>query len=107
MRASIAIGLLLGGTVAFAQAPAPAPKPAAPAPAAPAQARRPAAAARSGMAITVTTPQGATLRGVEVEILGASDRRGETNASGQISFTGMQAGAYRVRFSGGGVITFE
>src|SRR5687768_2657957 len=113
MRASIAIGLLLGGAVALAQAPAPAPapKPAAPARPAPAPApaaRRPAAPpARAGMALTVTNPLGATLAGIQVEIIGASDRSGETNASGQISFTGMQAGTYRVRFTGERVVWFE
>ena len=62
---------------------------------------------RAGMAMTVTNPQGATLPGVEVRVLGASDRSGETNDSGQISFTGMQAGNYRVRFSGPRVVSFE
>ena len=121
MRATIAIGLLLGSVTAFAQAPpsapapkpaapaAPAPKPAAPAPAARAPAaRRPAApAARSGLAFTVTTPQGATLADVRVELLGVSDRTGETNSSGQVTFPGLQAGTYRVRFSGERVISFE
>jgi mannose-6-phosphate isomerase-like protein (cupin superfamily) len=59
------------------------------------------------MAITVTTPAGATIPGVGVEIVGASDRSGTTNESGQINFTGMQAGSYRVRFSGDEVIAFE
>jgi mannose-6-phosphate isomerase-like protein (cupin superfamily) len=113
MRASIAIVVLLGA-VAFAQAPAPAPapKPAAPAPAAPAPkpapaARRPAPPARGGMAFTVTSPQGATLSGIHVEVIGATDRSGETNAGGQINFAGMQAGTYRVRFTGERVIWFE
>jgi mannose-6-phosphate isomerase-like protein (cupin superfamily) len=59
------------------------------------------------MAITVTDTRGGTLQGVQVEVLGASDRTGETNASGQVNFPGMQAGTYRVRFSGDAVITFE
>jgi mannose-6-phosphate isomerase-like protein (cupin superfamily) len=59
------------------------------------------------MAITVTDPKGATLEGVRVEILGASDRTGETNASGQLNFTAMQAGTYRLRFSGDELIAFE
>lgn len=59
------------------------------------------------MAITVTNTQGVTLPGVHVEVLGASDRRGETSASGQINFLGMQAGTYRVRFSGDRVVAFE
>lgn len=119
MRATIAIGLLLGSVAAFAQAPAPAPKPAAPAapapkPAAPAPAaqppaaRRPAApAARSGLAFTVTSPQGATLADVRVEVLGPSDRTSDTNSGGQVTFPGLQAGTYRVRFSGERVISFE
>jgi mannose-6-phosphate isomerase-like protein (cupin superfamily) len=120
---------LLASSIAFAQAPAPkpvtpapAPKPATPAPApkpaaqtpapkpaTPAPAvRRPAApVARSGMAVTVTNTQGITLPGIRVEVLGASDRAGETNASGQLNLTAMQPGTYRVRFSGDRVVTFE
>src|SRR5688500_5404730 len=87
------IGVVLITSTAWAgQAPAPAaPAPAAPRPTQTAPARpapRPAAAAaRAGMAITVTNPAGATIPGVRVEVLGASDRSGETNASGQINFT--------------------
>jgi len=83
---------------------APAPKPAQP----PAAARRPPAPpARAGLAITVTDPLGATLAGVRVEVIGVSDRSAETNASGQINFPGLQAGTYRLRFSGEEVIAFE
>ena len=88
MRGSLATFLLLAGSVAYAQTP-------------------PAAPARSGMAFTVTNPQGATLPGVRVEVLGASDRRGDTNESGQMSFTGLQAGTYRIRFSGERVVSLE
>ena len=91
------ISLLLAGSVAYAETPPPAPG-RAPAPQAP---------ARAGMAITVTDPLGATLPGVHVKVLGASDRGGDTNTSGQISFTGMQAGTYRVQFSGDDVVSFE
>jgi mannose-6-phosphate isomerase-like protein (cupin superfamily) len=59
------------------------------------------------MAFTVTNPQGATLAGIHIEVIGASDRSGETNASGQLNFTGMQAGTYRVRFTGERVVWFE
>lgn len=59
------------------------------------------------MAITVTSPTGTTLQGVHVEVLGTSDRAGDTNASGQLSLTAMQPGVYRVRFSGTEVLTFE
>ena len=57
--------------------------------------------------MTVTDPRGATLRGVRVEILGASNRSGETDASGQLNFPGLQAGTYRLRFSGDTVVSFE
>ena len=57
--------------------------------------------------MTVTSPQGTTLPAVHVEVLGESDRSGDTNSSGQLSLTGMQPGTYRVRFSGDGVVTFE
>lgn len=70
--------------------------------------RAPAAtAARAGMAITVTDPGGTTLSGITVSILGATDRSGESNASGQANFPGLQAGTYRLRFSGESVIAFE
>lgn len=90
-----------------AQPTEPAPKPAQPAPKpAPKPAPRPAAG-RAGMAITVTDSQGMTIPDVQVEVVGMSDRNGETNASGQINFTAMQAGTYRLRLSGERVITFE
>ena len=63
MRRSLVAIALLAGSVAYAQTPPPAP-------------------ARSGMAITVTNPRGATLPGVRVDVLGASDRNGDTNESG-------------------------
>jgi hypothetical protein len=86
-------------------APAPAPKPAAPA--APARRAAQPANTRSGMAITVTNPQGATLGAIQVEVMGTTDRNGETNGSGQVNFPGLQAGTYRLRFSGKSVITLE
>jgi mannose-6-phosphate isomerase-like protein (cupin superfamily) len=97
MRMVLTLALILSSQLSFAQtAPArPAARPAAP------------AAARGGIAITVTNPMGATLPGVRVEVIGASDRSGDTNASGQINFPQMQAGTYRLRFSGEGVIAFE
>lgn len=105
MRSVLVVGAFLMGSAAFAQTPA-APAPAAPA--APAV-RRPAAtpAARSGMAITVTDSRGTILPGIHAEVLGTSDRNGETNGSGQLNFTAMQAGTYRLRFSGDAVIPFE
>jgi hypothetical protein len=59
------------------------------------------------MAITVTTPQGATIAGVRVSAIGPTERSGETDGSGQINFPGLQAGTYRLRFSGEQVTAFE
>jgi len=59
------------------------------------------------MAITVTTPQGATIGGVQVSMMGLTERNGETDGSGQLNFPGLQAGTYRVRFTGEQVTTFE
>jgi hypothetical protein len=59
------------------------------------------------MAITVTDPSGGTLNGVRVQVLGTTERSGDTNGSGQVNFPGLQAGTYRLRFSSDAVITFE
>ena len=79
--------------------PAPAPRTQAP--------RRAAPSARSGMAITVTDPRGATIPDVTVDVTGPTPRNGVTDPSGQINFPGLQAGTYRLRFSGDPVIAFE
>jgi mannose-6-phosphate isomerase-like protein (cupin superfamily) len=110
MRTEILLTLALLMSTTASGAPQTAPAPARPAQTAPAPrpAPKPAApAARSGMAITVTTPQGSTLAGVHVEVLGQSDRSGDTSGSGQINFTAMQAGTYRLRFTGDSTIAFE
>jgi len=57
--------------------------------------------------MTVTDSQGSAIPGVRVEVIGITERSGSTNALGQINFTAMQAGTYRLRFSGDEVITFE
>lgn len=59
------------------------------------------------MAITVTSPQGATISGVRVALMGPTERSGDTDGSGQINFPGLQAGTYRLRFSGDQVTAFE
>ncbi len=94
--------LVIGATDAFGQGGAPA----APRPTQPTRRAQPANT-RSGIAITVTDSRGGTLSGIQVEVSGATDRRGETNSSGQVNFPGLQAGTYRLRFSGDQVITFE
>jgi len=57
--------------------------------------------------MTVTNTQGTALPEVHVEVLGTSDRSGDTSSTGQLSLTAMQAGTYRLRFSGDEVVTFE
>jgi hypothetical protein len=70
-------------------------------------ARQPAQAARGGIAITVTDASGATIPDVNVELIGPTPGTGVTNASGQINFPGLQAGTYRLRFTGDAVTAFE
>jgi len=94
--------LVIGAADSFGQESVPT----APRPAQPARRAQPANT-RSGMAITVTDSRGGTLSGIQVQVSGATDRRGETNSSGQVNFPGLQAGTYRLRFSGDDVITFE
>jgi hypothetical protein len=65
------------------------------------------AAGRSGLAITVTSPQGATLSSVHIELMGPADRKTDTDGNGQSNFPGLPAGTYRLRFSGDQVTTFE
>ena len=59
------------------------------------------------MAITVTDQRGLTLSGIHVSVNGPTTRSGETNASGNLSLTGMMAGTYRLRFDGEMWISFE
>ena len=90
--------------------PAPAPAQAKPAPAQPratTAARGAQAAGRSGIALTVTDLRGAVLPGITVDLSGPTTRVAETSAGGQATFPGLQAGAYRLRFSGEPVTTFE
>jgi mannose-6-phosphate isomerase-like protein (cupin superfamily) len=111
-------GLLTSDTLAQApsapapQRPAPPPATGAPAtqkpqPTAAPRRAAPAASARAGMAITVTSPQGATISAVKVVLMGPTERMGETDAGGQVNFPGLQAGTYRLRFSGDSVTSFE
>ena len=89
--------------------PAPAPAGQPPAATTPPVRRAPAAPAntRGGMAITVTDAAGATLSSVRVAAEGPTPRGGETNASGQVNFPGLQGGVYRLRFDGESVVSFE
>jgi len=55
----------------------------------------------------VTDPSGLTLPGIHVAVSGSTDRSADTNDSGQLNLPGLQAGNYRLRFSGDNVITYE
>lgn len=67
----------------------------------------PAPPARSGITLNVADMSGRSLQGVKVEVDGPTIRQDETNASGQANFASMQAGTYRLKFSGEHVTTFE
>jgi mannose-6-phosphate isomerase-like protein (cupin superfamily) len=100
MRIVLLLSLFIP-VVSFAQTPAPPP-------ATPRAQPRPARpAARTAMVITVTDPEGATLPGIQVEVLGVADRTGETDENGSLRFSNMKAGSYRLRFNGDGFVTFE
>jgi hypothetical protein len=91
--------VLIAVSEASAQAPAPKPaQPPAATPAAPRPARRAQPVnARGGIAITVTDSRGETLEAIDVRVVGPTDREGQTNASGQVNFPGLQPGTYRLR----------
>lgn len=63
--------------------------------------------ARGGLSLTVTDAGGMRLPGVDVDLVGPTDRRGETDANGQISFASLQPGTYRLRFTGEAIVSFE
>ena len=62
---------------------------------------------RGGIAITATSPQGATLSGVRVSISGPTERSDQTDGGGQLSIPSLLTGTYRVRFEGEKVTAFE
>ena len=107
------LSLLLAATPAFPQAPPTTPTTPprtgqTPAPAQPRPTpRRTEASGRTGIALTVTDQSGATLPNVHVELSGASSAAKDTTDAGQTNFAGLQAGTYRLRFSGDDVTTFE
>jgi hypothetical protein len=100
MRIVLLLSLILAPVQLFAQTPA------APTGTPQPRATRPATS-RTALVVTVTDPSGATLPGIHVEVLGTSDRSGDTNESGSLRFANVRAGTHRVRFSGPNVITFE
>jgi mannose-6-phosphate isomerase-like protein (cupin superfamily) len=110
MFIALLLSLLLAQATAPKAAP-PKPQPTTPPKAAPAQPRtqapRQATGAVGGMAITVTDGKGAPFEDVSVQLTGAASNSGRTNSAGQLSFPGLRAGTYRLRFSGDGVVAFE
>jgi mannose-6-phosphate isomerase-like protein (cupin superfamily) len=66
-----------------------------------------AAPARSGVAMTVTDMRGGAIPDVTVELSGPADRRDQTGPNGQVNFSGLQAGTYKLRFTGETVTAFE
>ena len=62
---------------------------------------------RGGIALLVTDASGAALGGVHVALTGPSDRAGDTDAKGQVTFADLQTGTYRLRFTGESVTAFE
>jgi mannose-6-phosphate isomerase-like protein (cupin superfamily) len=59
------------------------------------------------MAITITDMRGRTLSGIHVDAMGPTPRMSESDMAGQVNFPGLQAGTYRLRFSGDAVTAFE
>lgn len=70
---------------------------------------QPRARAASSLALSVKTTDstGAPLADVRVVASGPVARSGSTDQAGDVRFTGMRAGTYRLRFEGEKTITFE
>jgi mannose-6-phosphate isomerase-like protein (cupin superfamily) len=116
------VAVIGSGPIALAQTPpaqtppaqtTPAPKPQTPPPPKGAgttgQATRSttAAAARLGLSVLVTAMDGKTLPEVWVKASGPVEREGSTDPSGNVSFTNLAAGTYRLRFEHDQFVTFE
>src|SRR5688500_11417827 len=117
----LSFAFVLSTDAAWAQAapapakPAPAPqpqpapgtaKPVPPATAKPAPPRAAPPAARAGIAMTLLSPRGATIPDVSVEMTGPTPRSGVSDPGGQLNFPGLQAGTYRLRFTGDAITAF-
>ncbi len=115
----VAIG---SGPIASAQTPPaqtppaqtnPAPKPQTPPPSKPVQTTgqsartTSAAAARLALSVLVTAMDGKTLPEVSVKATGPVEREASTDPSGNVNFTNMAAGTYRLRFEHEQYVTFE
>lgn len=87
---------------AFAQAPATA-KPTTQA----RPARKAPAPAGTTLSVTVTDSVGAVLEGVNVSLIGTTDRSGTTTNEGRLRLLNVPAGTHRIRFEREGYHTFE
>jgi len=67
----------------------------------------PAAQGRSGLALTVADMSGRMLPGVQVQVQGPTIRQDQTNDIGKVNFSQLQAGTYRLRFSGDAVTQLD
>ena len=88
------------------------PRPRAPVPAKPrattgTRTTTPAAPGRSGLALTVADMSGRMLPGVQVQVQGPTIRQDQTNDIGKVNFSQLQAGTYRLRFSGDAVTQLD
>jgi mannose-6-phosphate isomerase-like protein (cupin superfamily) len=110
----VAVGQLAGQTPPPSQPPPPPsgqqpPAPGAPPPEAP-RPPRPAAAtpaARVTLLVSVTDEGGNPVGDTKVYVTGPLSRSGTTNEAGQLRFTGLRAGTYRLRFEGPAHVPFE
>lgn len=59
------------------------------------------------MAITTVDMAGMPLAGILVDVTGPTPRSAETSDVGQLNLPGLQAGTYRLRFTGKAINTFE
>jgi mannose-6-phosphate isomerase-like protein (cupin superfamily) len=57
--------------------------------------------------MTLLSPRGATIPDVSVEMTGPTPRSGVSDPGGQLNFPGLQAGTYRLRFTGDAITPFE
>ena len=57
--------------------------------------------------MTIVDSKGGTLPDIAVDLTGPTERSGVSNEGGQLNFPGLQAGTYRLRFSGDAVVTLE
>jgi mannose-6-phosphate isomerase-like protein (cupin superfamily) len=103
----VVASLLALPLTALGQPPTPTPAPTPPRAPAPTPPRARATGAGNTVIVKVTDSFGAPLAGIRVTASGPVARSGSTDATGDVRFTAVRAGTYRLRFEGEKVITFE